>query len=119
VRVIGKAVTAGKMKKGEKVMDYNIFLELVECIAQANKTDAATISGKLGSVGGPSTAGTTGVANKEITGKMTDTKQYTGAARERFDKDGKGKGIDGREDRSANTGYVGNYKEAGTYDKKH
>ena len=50
---------------------------------------------------------------------MTDTSKYTGAHKERFGADGKGKGIDGREDRADNTGYVGNYKEAGTYDKKH
>jgi hypothetical protein len=50
---------------------------------------------------------------------MTDTSQYTGAHKERFDADGHGKGIEGRADKAENTGYVGNYKEAGTYDKKH
>ena len=50
---------------------------------------------------------------------MTDTSNYTGAHKERFDASGKGKGIDGREDRAANTGYVGNYKNANTYDKTH
>jgi len=50
---------------------------------------------------------------------MTDTSQYTGAHKERFDAEGHGKGIEGRADKAENTGYVGNYKEAGTYDKKH
>jgi hypothetical protein len=50
---------------------------------------------------------------------MTDTSQYTGAHKERFDESGKGKGADGRTDRAENTGYVGNYKNAGTYDQKH
>ncbi|KAK2193802.1 hypothetical protein NP493_5g08022 [Ridgeia piscesae] len=38
--------------------------------------------------------------------------------KERFDAEGKGKGMSGREDIHANTGYVGNYKGAGTYDGK-
>lgn len=50
---------------------------------------------------------------------MTDTSQYTGAHKERFDDSGHGKGKDGRVDEANNTGYVGNYKGAGTYDKKH
>jgi len=51
--------------------------------------------------------------------KMTDASQYTGSHKERFDKEGKGKGIEGRADRAENTGYVGQYKDEGTYDKTH
>lgn len=51
-------------------------------------------------------------------GGLTDASKYTGAHKERFDADGKGKGIEGRVDRSDNSGYVGNYKGAGTYDEK-
>ena len=51
--------------------------------------------------------------------KMTDQAHYTGAHKERFGADGKGKGIDGRVDRHENKGYVGQYKGEGTYDKKH
>jgi len=50
---------------------------------------------------------------------MTDHTQYTGAHKQRFDADGRGKGLDGRENRVSNDGYVGNYKGAGTYDAKH
>ena len=50
---------------------------------------------------------------------MTDTSQYTGAHKERFDESGHGKGADGRTDAVKNTGYVGNYKGEGSYDKKH
>lgn len=50
---------------------------------------------------------------------MTDASGYTGSHKERFDESGKGKGIDGRENREANDGYVGNYKGSGTYDAKH
>jgi len=50
---------------------------------------------------------------------MTDTSQYTGAHKERFDESGHGKGIEGRADLHKNDGYVGNYKGQGTYDSKH
>lgn len=52
-------------------------------------------------------------------GRMTDTSQYTGSHKERFDESGKGKGIDGREERADNSGYVGDYKGEGSYDKAH
>ena len=48
---------------------------------------------------------------------MTDASKYTGAHKERFDADGKGKGADGRTDKADNSGYVGNYKGEGTYNK--
>lgn len=50
---------------------------------------------------------------------MTDTKAYTGSHKERFTEDGAGKGKAGRVDEAKNTGYVGGYKEEGTYDKRH
>ncbi len=78
-----------------------------------------SVIAKITSVGGPSTAGTTGVANKNTTAHLTDTSQYTGSHKERFDESGKGKGADGRVDKVDNSGYVGNYNNAGTYDKKH
>lgn len=51
-------------------------------------------------------------------GRMTDASKYTGSHKERFDESGKGKGKEGRTDTVSNDGYVGNYKGAGTYDKK-
>ena len=41
---------------------------------------------------------------------MTDTSNYTGSHKERFDESGKGKGADGRTDKADSSGYVGNYK---------
>ena len=49
---------------------------------------------------------------------MTDTTQYTGSHKERFDAEGKGKGLTGREDLHDGSGYVGAYKGAGSYDNK-
>lgn len=50
--------------------------------------------------------------------RLTDTNKYTGSHKERFDEEGKGKGKDGREYTADNTGYVGAYKGAGSFEKK-
>ena len=70
-------------------------------------------------IDGDITAGTTKTAKVGGVDRMTDTSKYTGAHKERFDASGKGKGIDGREERADSSGYVGNYKGKDTYDKKH
>lgn len=49
---------------------------------------------------------------------MTDTSKYTGSHKERFDKSGKGKGIDGRETIADTSGYVSGYQNKDTYDDK-
>ena len=64
------------------------------------------------------TSGTTKTSKTGNVKGMTDASKYTGAHKERFDADGKGKGIDGREERADNSGYVGEYKGEGSYDKK-
>ncbi|XP_014777243.1 tubulin polymerization-promoting protein family member 2 isoform X1 [Octopus bimaculoides] len=50
--------------------------------------------------------------------KLTDVSGYTGTHKERFDAEGKGKGIEGRVNLQDESGYVGNYKGAGTFDEK-
>lgn len=50
--------------------------------------------------------------------RLTDAAKYTGAHKERFDDEGKGKGIAGRKDVVDDSGYVTGYKEKGTFDKK-
>lgn len=49
-----------------------------------------------------------------VVGRLTDTKGYTGAHKERFDESGKGKGLDGRTDKTNTSGYVQGYKNEGT-----
>jgi len=53
----------------------------------------------------------------DITSRLTDSSKYTGAHKERFGADGGGKGRSGRVDESSNSGYVGGYKNSGTYGK--
>lgn len=52
------------------------------------------------------------------TARLTDTSQYTGTHKERFDESGKGKGMEGRENVDSGSGYVQGYKNEGSYDKK-
>eukprot|EP00026_Physarum_polycephalum_P016380 Phypoly_transcript_17269.p1 GENE.Phypoly_transcript_17269~~Phypoly_transcript_17269.p1 ORF type:complete len:105 (+),score=23.55 Phypoly_transcript_17269:456-770(+) len=42
----------------------------------------------------------------DIFDRLTDPSKYTGAHKNRFDANGKGKGIDGRVDRADGSGYV-------------
>nr|XP_056719830.1 tubulin polymerization-promoting protein family member 2 [Euleptes europaea] len=67
----------------------------------------------------PGSSGVTKTVAAGAVDRLTDTSKYTGSHKERFDESGKGKGIAGRADMHENTGYVGNYKGASTYDKTH
>ncbi|XP_042331886.1 tubulin polymerization-promoting protein family member 2-like [Sceloporus undulatus] len=67
----------------------------------------------------PGNVGATKSVHAGAVDRLTDTSKYTGSHKERFDESGKGKGIAGRADLAQNTGYVGAYKGAGTYDKSH
>eukprot|EP00914_Ancora_sagittata_P010918 GHVO01021342.1.p1 GENE.GHVO01021342.1~~GHVO01021342.1.p1 ORF type:complete len:170 (+),score=30.32 GHVO01021342.1:99-608(+) len=77
----------------------------------------AEIIGKLSSAK-PKAHGATATSKTGGVGRMTDTSKYTGAHKERFDESGKGKGAEGRTEKADNSGYVGNYKGSGTYEKK-
>ncbi|XP_071958876.1 tubulin polymerization-promoting protein family member 2-like [Antedon mediterranea] len=113
--------TKSKGGPGNKVLTFTQFQKALEYVAKSklgddNKVDQ--IIAKIVAGGGPSTAGTTGTSKTGGVAKMTDASQYTGSHKERFDAEGKGKGLDGRKDRPANDGYVQGYKEKDTYEKK-
>lgn len=118
-RVLGKLTSGGTYAKGIKTLEFQGFKQLIEQVAASKNTTGDQIAAKVVGAGGPQLVGVTTATNKNITDRMTDTSQYTGAHKERFDAEGHGKGIQGREDLTKNTGYVGNYKGEGTYDKKH
>jgi len=50
--------------------------------------------------------------------RLTDTSKYTGSHKERFDDEGRGKGIAGRKENIDESGYVTGYKEKDTCGKK-
>ncbi|KAJ8319342.1 hypothetical protein KUTeg_004433 [Tegillarca granosa] len=83
--------------------------------ANPDKYKAAVVSHITASNPNVKTVKTSAKGNVE---GLTDTSKYTGAHKERFDESGKGKGAAGRTDKVENTGYVGNYKNAGSYGKK-
>jgi hypothetical protein len=50
--------------------------------------------------------------------KLTDPSQYTGTHKNRFDENGKGRGIEGRSDRVELDGYVDGFKKKKSTTKK-
>jgi len=59
-----------------------------------------------------------------VVDRLTDTSKYTGSHRERFDEEGKGRGLSGRYATDVTTqngisGYVSGYTGKDTYDQKH
>merc|ERR1712002_591809 len=107
---------AKKIKKGSK-MSFGDFKAVMEAIATKKQAENVDVLYQMIAGKEPVTAGTK-ISKTGNVSKMTDASQYTGSHKERFDASGKGKGIDGRVDKADTSGYVGNYKGAGTYDKK-
>jgi hypothetical protein len=105
-------------KYKSKTMDFDTFADryLGEF---KSKMSAEEIREKLIDCGAPGTDGATRAVKTGGVDRLTDASHYTGAHRERFDSEGRGRGREGREETSKNTGYVGNYKGKDTYDKSH
>uniref|UniRef100_A0A0N5AHU6 TPPP family protein n=1 Tax=Syphacia muris TaxID=451379 RepID=A0A0N5AHU6_9BILA len=74
---------------------------------------------KLSQVEAPSLNTTSKTSAEGVYSRLTDHTKYTGAHKERFDADGKGRGKAGREEIKDDSGYVAAYKNRGTYDKIH
>lgn len=102
-----------------KTMTYQAFSKYVEELAKDKGISAGELKTKLAGCGAPGTTNTTAAVKTGGVDRLTDTSQYTGTHKERFDESGKGKGIAGREDVAKNTGYVSGYKDQDTYDKTH
>merc|ERR1712098_408531 len=84
-----------------KHINFDVFLKFIDELAPKYfKGDANAVQKYRQLIvdkGSPDNKGTK-VATGNNVGKMTDTAQYTGAHKERFDESGKGKGKEGRED---------------------
>ncbi|XP_029437431.1 tubulin polymerization-promoting protein family member 3-like [Rhinatrema bivittatum] len=127
----GKAVTTtdvdivfNKVKtKGARNLTYEEFLEAIKELSSKrfkgkSPEEAYDSMCKLVIGQEPGSAGVTKAVAVGGVDRLTDTSKYTGSHKERFDESGKGKGLAGREDLADNSGYVGNYKGAGTFDQK-
>lgn len=131
--VFGKACTSNNLdiafsknkQKGKTTITVKELGPLLDDIAKAYAKDKkcsddeakSQIRDKLAATE-PKAHGATKTSKTGGVSKMTDAKQYTGSHKERFDESGKGKGAAGRTDTADNSGYVGNYKGEGTYEKK-
>ncbi|OQV16053.1 putative Tubulin polymerization-promoting protein-like protein [Hypsibius exemplaris] len=128
--VLGKKITTTDtsitFKKvvgnSEKTMTFDKFKQFMAILAETSSKEDPSgelikMAAKLVKVAGPGTTGTTAAMAVGGVDRLTDTSKYTGAHKERFNTDGTGKGIDGREEIAKNDGYVGAYKGADTYDK--
>ncbi|CAH1778571.1 unnamed protein product [Owenia fusiformis] len=115
-----------KVAQKKKEINFDEFEKLIDEISKAYKEDHKSVEDPVLAIkdkielNGPKTHNATKVA-KKVGGvdRLTDTKGYTGSHKERFDEEGKGKGIAGRKNILDGSGYVGNYKNKDTYDKTH
>ncbi|RZC39396.1 p25-alpha domain containing protein [Asbolus verrucosus] len=123
-QVIGKKITTTDTgicfnKFKSKTIDFTTFNKFLEDLASQKSIPVAELTEKLTTCGLPGTTKTTQAVNVGGVDRLTNTSQYTGTHKERFDKEGKGRGIAGRENVTDNAGYVGGYKGKDTYDKTH
>ncbi|XP_006008182.1 tubulin polymerization-promoting protein family member 3 [Latimeria chalumnae] len=127
----GKTVTStdvdiafSKVKaKAARVITYDEFVKALEELSSKrfkgkSKEEAMDGMHRLLIGKDPANTGVTKVTSVGGVDRLTDTSKYTGSHKERFDESGKGKGLGGREDLHDNSGYVGAYKGAGSYDSK-
>ncbi|XP_076003095.1 tubulin polymerization-promoting protein family member 3 [Genypterus blacodes] len=110
-------------QKTSRVITYEEFQKALEELALKkfkgqSKEEALQSLIKLVEGKEPTNVGVTKVAKTATVDRLTDTSKYTGSHKERFDGTGRGKGRGGREELVEKTGYVGAYKNAGTYDTK-
>uniref|UniRef100_A0AAQ5ZSU4 Tubulin polymerization-promoting protein family member 3 n=1 Tax=Amphiprion ocellaris TaxID=80972 RepID=A0AAQ5ZSU4_AMPOC len=110
-------------QKSSRVVTYEEFRRALEELAPKrfkgqSKDEALQSMFKLVEGREPTNVGVTKVSKTAAVDRLTDTARYTGSHKERFDETGKGRGREGREEIVENTGYVGAYRNAGTYDTK-
>uniref|UniRef100_A0A3Q4AI74 Tubulin polymerization-promoting protein family member 3 n=1 Tax=Mola mola TaxID=94237 RepID=A0A3Q4AI74_MOLML len=110
-------------QKTSRIITYEEFQRALEELAPKrfkgqSKEEALQSIFRLVEGKEPTNAGVTKVAKTAAVDRLTDASRYTGSHKGRFDESGKGRGREGREELVENTGYVGAYKNAGTYDSK-
>ncbi|XP_067005465.1 tubulin polymerization-promoting protein homolog [Anabrus simplex] len=102
-----------------KKMTLKEFVKYIESLSAEKGMEANAMMAALMSCGLPGTGAATQFVKSEAVDRLTDTSQYTGSHKERFDESGKGRGKEGREYTADKSGYVSGYKGKDTYDKSH
>ncbi|KAI1718030.1 p25-alpha domain-containing protein [Ditylenchus destructor] len=104
-----KQIIATVAQDKAKASKRDIQEEIDDICAKLERLEAPVVK----NVAKPNTEG------GSVYSRLTDHTKYTGAHKERFDAEGKGRGKAGRVDAVENTGYVASYKNKDTYDKSH
>ncbi|VDK45831.1 unnamed protein product [Anisakis simplex] len=117
-------VSFSAKKKANFTETKQVLVAVAEDRARTAKSDVQDeldiITDKLSKLEAPLLKGAAKPsADTGVYSRLTDHTKYTGAHKERFDAEGKGKGKAGREDVKSETGYVAAYKNKDTYDKAH
>ena len=100
-RLIDKAFTRADVDlafakfKGKRTMSFEAFEHAMAHVAAKKKVDIDSLRSQVAAAA-PKSSGTK-AASGGVVGKLTDTSQYTGAHKERFDASGRGRGLDGRD----------------------
>ncbi|ESO04555.1 hypothetical protein HELRODRAFT_135395, partial [Helobdella robusta] len=103
--------------KTERKITYAQFEEALKLMAAKKypgaedgleKLKGAMLQGK-----GPAVHGVTKTVKNATVDRLTDASKFTGIHKERFDDEGKGKGLAGRKEVVDESGYVTGYKEKG------
>ena len=82
--------------KGRRRIGYGEFEASLPLIAERRGESEEDVRATIEAAGGPASSGTTPVST-EIIDKLTDATQYTGHHRHRFDDEGRGLGLAGRD----------------------
>ncbi|VDN56677.1 unnamed protein product [Dracunculus medinensis] len=110
-------------KKANFSETQQVLVAVAEDRARSSKKDPQDeldgIIEKLAKLEAPSIKGASKASADGVYSRLTDHTKYTGAHKERFDAEGKGKGKAGREDIKDDSGYVAAYKNKDTYHKTH
>lgn len=92
--------------KNERKITYSQFLVAVQLIAEKKGVSQEEIISKIVSASGPATNNTQKADDSGIYSKLTDASLYTGAHKARFNADGTGKGMEGRDRVAKGSGTV-------------
>jgi len=113
----------GPKKKASYAETKEVLVKVAEDRASKSKKSVQdeldAITERLAKLDAPSVNSAAKASADGVYSRLTDHTKYTGAHKERFDAEGKGKGKAGRAEVNDETGYVGAYKNKDTYDKSH
>ncbi|XP_035223411.1 tubulin polymerization-promoting protein homolog [Stegodyphus dumicola] len=108
------AIEFSKIARNKKKLDREEFQEFLSVLADQKGMPVEELEARLRAAGPPDVSGTTkpirGSVAAESMRRLTDPSLYTGTHKERFDAEGKGKGLSGRYDTAEDDGYVQGFK---------